>query len=262
MNTSRRSAQIIVFVTATLLIGLIAFKVSKSRSVLSTSHTPKKAPQVILWAWERPTDLRFTDPKRIGVAFLAKSIFLTGANVQARPRLQPLQLADGTKVIAVTRIETDPQHRPSLSLEQRRILVEAITRTAATPNVSEIQIDFDATQSERDFYRELIADVRRNLPQQVRFSITALASWCMHDDWISDLPIDEAVPMLFRMTNDGQQIINRLDVGDDFHANPCRQSYGLSLDEKRPRLFASRRLFVFNPNAWTEESVRQIPESK
>ena len=36
----------------------------------------KPSPQLILWAWERPTDLRFIDAKRVGVAFLAKSILL------------------------------------------------------------------------------------------------------------------------------------------------------------------------------------------
>ena len=29
--------------------------------------------------------------------------------------------------------------------------------------------------------------------------MTALASWCLSDRWISDLPVDEAVPMLFQM---------------------------------------------------------------
>src|ERR1700752_1868916 len=153
MNTSRRSAQVIVFVAATLVIGLIAFSVSKTRSVLRTNNAPKAGPQLILWAWERPTDLRFIDKNRVGVAFLAKSIFLKGDDVQARPRLQPLELAPGTEVIAVTRIEADGA---TLSTAQRQGVVQAIADTASLPNVSEIQIDFDATKSERDFYRQLI----------------------------------------------------------------------------------------------------------
>jgi len=126
---------------------------------------------------------------------------------------------------------------------------------------SEIQIDFDATKSERTFYRDLIKDVRSRLPAEFRLSITALASWCMFDDWISDLPIDEAVPMLFRMAGDGKHIVTRLDAGDDFNATPCRQSYGISLDEQRPKLVPSRKLYVFNPDAWTETSLREISES-
>ena len=163
-------------------------------------------------------------------------------------------------VIAVTRIETDRDLKASLSAQQRNAVSRAIA-DLASPNVSEIQIDFDATKSERTFYRDLIKDVRSRLPAQFRLSITALASWCMSDDWISDLPIDEAVPMLFRMAGDGKQIMTRLDAGDDFNATPCRQSYGISLDEQRPKLFPARKLYVFNPDAWTEKSLREISES-
>ena len=248
---------IIVLLTASLLLSSIAVAITVLRK---TTYFRKPAPQLILWAWERPTDLRFIDAKRVGVAFLAKSILLKSDDVLVRPRLQSLQLAEGTKVIAVTRIETDRDLKASLSAQQRNAVSRAIA-DLASPNVSEIQIDFDATKSERTFYRDLIKDVRSRLPAQFRLSITALASWCMSDDWISDLPIDEAVPMLFRMAGDGKQIMTRLDAGDDFNATPCRQSYGISLDEQRPKLFPARKLYVFNPDAWTEKSLREISES-
>ena len=250
----------ITLLVATLLLSSFALAIT-FLSKSNKADSSKAHPQLILWAWERPTDLRFIDPHRIGVAFLAKSILLKSDDVSVRPRLQPFQVADGARVIAVTRIETDRDHRPNLSAKQRDNVSRAIVDMASLPNVSEIQIDFDATQSERNFYRDLIADVRQRLPATVRLSITALASWCMYDNWLSDLPIDEAVPMLFRMAGDGRQIANRLNAGDDFNAAPCRRSYGISLDEQRPKLFPARTLFVFNPDAWTEKSVREISES-
>jgi hypothetical protein len=254
--------KIITVLVATLLLCSLALAISFfGKSNKPSDPSKAYAPRLILWAWERPTDLRFIDPQRIGVAFLAKSILLRSDDIVVRPRLQSLQLAEGTKVIAVTRIETDRDHKPNLSASQRDAASRAITEMASLPNISQIQIDFDATQSERAFYRGLIMDVRQRLPQHVRLSITALASWCMYDDWISDLPIDEAVPMLFRMAGDGKQIMARLDAGDDFKAPPCRQSYGISLNEQRPKLFPSRKLFVFNPDTWTEKSVRDISES-
>jgi hypothetical protein len=265
MMTGTRIRQIITCLTATLLIGFIAFTITKSRALFSNYADPGAKspdnPQLYLWAWERPTDLRFIDTRRVAVAFLAKSILLKSDDVLIRPRLQSLQLAEGAKVIPVTRIETDHDNRPNLSTKQRDVVVRAITDMASLPNVSAIQIDFDATKSERTFYRELITDLRQRLPANVHLSITALASWCMDDDWLSDLPIDEAVPMLFRMAGDGRNITNRLDAGDDFNAAPCRQSYGISLDEQRPKLLPSRKLFVFNPDAWTQQSVREISES-
>ncbi|MGZ8846976.1 MAG: DUF3142 domain-containing protein [Pyrinomonadaceae bacterium] len=250
-----------------LIASLAAFAYPKARawmfrkSSVPFERTLTNSPPLILWAWERPADLRFIDPRKVGVAFLAKSILLHADAVAIRPRLQPLQLPEGTKVIAVARIETARDRKPALSVSQRDRTVQSIVEMASLPGVSEIQIDFDATQSERSFYRELIANLKQRLPANTRLSITALASWCMSDDWLTDLPIDEAVPMLFRMSSDAKQIVNRLEAGDDFNAAPCRQSYGISLDEQRPKLLPARRLFVFNPDAWTEKSLREIPES-
>ena len=251
-----------------MLLASLAFGFTRVRSVISRRHAASAAtrldqfPQVILWAWERPTDLRFIAPKEVGVAFLARTIRLRSSEVVMRPRLQPLNLPEGARVIAVARVETDSTNKPELSDQQRQKVAEAIADMAKLPNVAHIQIDFDATLTERKFYRELIFEVRRRLPDTDGLSITALASWCTYDDWLSDLPIDEAVPMLFRMAGDGKQIANRLDAGEDFIAAPCRHSYGISTDEPRSNLFLGRRLYAFNPDPWTEDSVRAILESR
>lgn len=245
---------------ASILVGSLALGFTKSRLVMNSTTTRREQlPPVILWAWERPTDLHFLNPSEAGVAFLARSIDLRAGDVVIRPRLQPLNLPEGAKVIAVARVETE---KPDLSAQQSEKLAGAIADMARLPNVSHIQIDFDATQSERNFYRDVIIEVRRRLPGHVGLSITALASWCTYDNWLSDLPIDEAVPMLFRMAADGKQIANRLNAGEDFIAAQCRHSYGVSTDEPRANLSAARRLYVFNPDAWTESSVRAILESR
>src|SRR5262249_5326258 len=107
-----------------------------------------------------------------------------------------------------------------------------------------------------------ILEVRKQLPREIGLSITALASWCKYDDWLSDLPIDEAVPMLFRMATDGKQIADGIAAGEDFDSAPCRQSYGVSLDEPRSNLLPNRKLNVFEPDPWTEKSVNVILESE
>jgi hypothetical protein len=259
---------ILALLGVTLLLASLAFGFSKVSSVISRRNTPvttarlDQLPRVILWAWERPTDLRFIDPKETGVAFLARTIRLRSGEVFVRPRLQPLNLPESTRVVAVARVETDSVNKPELSDQQRQKLADAIAEMARLPNVAHVQIDFDATLTERKFYREVIADVRRRLPDPISLSITALASWCTYDNWLSDLPIDEAVPMLFRMAGDGNQIVNRLDSGEDFMAPPCRHSYGVSTDEPRSNLSRGRRLYVFNPDPWTEVSVHAILESR
>jgi uncharacterized protein DUF3142 len=261
MKTTFSIRNVIPLFAGSLLLSSITVGIIFLSKSPKAAHASKNGPQLMLWAWERPTDLRFIDTKTIGVAFLAKSILLKSDDVLVRPRLQSMKIPEGTKVVAVARIETDRESKPELSEGQRDRVVRSIVEMASSPAVSEIQIDFDATQAERNFYRELITNVRHRLPSNLRLSITALASWCMSDDWLTGLPIDEAVPMLFRMSSDGKQIVTRLNEGDDFNAGPCRQSYGISLDEVRPKLLPARRLFVFNPDTWTEQSVREIPES-
>jgi hypothetical protein len=217
-------------------------------------------PKVILWAWERPEDLRMINPREVAVAFLARTLYLRDEKVIARPRFQPLSVAAGTRLIAVVRIESDRARQPRLSPEQRTSTVAAINEVARDEAIAAIQIDFDARQSERDFYRRMLSDLRSEMPPRVRLSITALASWCIHDDWLTTLPVDEAVPMLFRMGADRPQIVQHLKSGGVFSPALCRHSLGISLDEPLPAMPSGRRVYVFNPRSWSQEDVRKIVE--
>jgi len=218
------------------------------------STTVESLPPVILWAWERPENLTFLDPQKTGVAFLAKTITLRDGKTVVKPRLQPLQLARDTKLIAVVRIETDRASLSSAQLEQTAHEISLLS------GVSAVQIDFDATASERDFYRKLLQRVRNELSPSVGLSITALASWCAGDNWIVDLPVDEAVPMLFRMGVERRQFQRRLESGQPFEASICRNSAGVSTDEPLT-VPAVNRLYLFNPQPWTSDSFARSMEA-
>jgi len=215
-------------------------------------------PPVMLWAWERPEAVNFINPSEVGVAFLAKTIHLRGKKAIIRPRLQPLQVPEGTVLMAVTRIEVDRFEPPSFSSDQQAQVVFAIAELARLSNISALQIDFDATASERAFYRDVLHDLRSRLPDAIGLSITALASWCIHDDWLSELPIDEAVPMLYRLGVDRKQVLLHLGDGRDFRSPLCQQSVGISTDEPRLRLPAGRRIYIFHPRPWSEEAMHSI----
>ena len=216
--------------------------------------TVESLPPVILWAWERPENLTFLDPKTTGVAFLAKTITLRDDKTLVKPRLQPLQLAPETKLIAVVRIEIDRALLSSAQLEQTAHEISSLS------GVSVVQIDFDATASERDFYRKLLQRVREELSPSVGLSITALASWCAGDNWIADLPVDEAVPMLFRMGVERPQFQRRLESGQPFEASICRNSAGVSTDEP-VTISPVNRLYIFNPQPWTRDSFSRAMEA-
>lgn len=211
-------------------------------------------PQLVLWAWERPVDLRQLGDDT-AVAFLAQTFVIDDARVTFVPRRQPLKVSGRTPLIAVTRIETSPGAVTSLTADQIAALATRIADTASGRGVSAIQIDFDARVSERPVYAALLRQVRSGLDQRIPLTMTALASWCMDDNWLDGLPIDDAVPMLFRMESGPPPMGMRTEPR--LRAGMCRGSIGTSLDE--PLRFAARgrRVYVFNPNPWSDTSVAE-----
>ena len=203
-------------------------------------------PRVFVWAWERREDLSRLDTRAVGVAFLARTVWLREDGVAVRPRLQPLRVPPQTVLMAVVRVESGG-HGAQADVSRS---AEAIVDAARLPDVRALQVDFDAVASERPFYRALLEEVRRLLPRQMPLSITALASWCESDNWIAGLPVAEAVPMLFRMGPD------RYRPGSDFRGDLCRSSVGIATDELPSRIPSGRRVYMFHPRPWSDDDVR------
>ncbi len=217
-------------------------------------------PKIILWAWERPEDLRFINTREVGVAVLTNSIHLKGEETFIRPRLQPLQISKDAFVISVTRIETDRTDKPAFSDDQRQKIIAKVLAATHNPLTAGVQIDFDAKTSEREFYKQLLTDLRQALPPAMPLSITALASWCLYDDWIAELPVDEAVPMLFRMGADAKQIRAHVEGGGEFRVPQAEQSLGLATDEPFTRLPAGKRIYIFSNRAWEKAAAQSMIE--
>jgi hypothetical protein len=227
-----------------------------SHTVRADTHGMSAVPTLVLWAWERPEDLRFLDPTKVGVAFLAATVRLGPKGASYRPRMQPLQVAQETSLVAVVRIETAAG--AALDPETARRVAGEIARAGRLPGVVALQVDFDATTSQRSFYRKLLVELRQQLPSSIPISITALTSWCIGDPWMSGLPIDEAVPMLFRMGVGQAEVTNWMRSGHDFREAACRTSLGVSLDEPWPELPSGRRTYAFSPSPWTERALQKL----
>jgi hypothetical protein len=258
----RLSSALIMLVGAVVAVGMLSLLPSRTRLTPQASemHDPLSAfPPVILWAWERPELLDFIDPHAVGVAFLARTLYLSGPDVIVRPRLQPFSVPHGTTLMAVVRIAADRWRPPDLSPSQREVVTAAIAEVSGLSGLRALQVDFDATVSQRAFYRDVLQNLRRQLPASMPLSITALASWCIYDDWLTGLPVDEVVPMVFRMGAD-QHRIRRYLANEDFRAASCRQSLGLSTDEPLPTVRARRRLYMFHPHPWRPEAMASILE--
>lgn len=228
------------------LLALLVLRSAAPAPALAASRLPA----IMLWAWERPSDLRAI-ASDVGVAFLVQTITIDEERIAITPRRWPLKVLAGTILSAVTRIEM-PVTRSVADDESR--IAKAIADTARFPGVAAVQIDFDATLSQRDLYRRLIENVRRRINVRVPLSITALASWCVGDRWLDGLPIDEAVPMLFQLgpLNEPYRAVAQAPTAA--HAL-CRSSLGTSLDEPLRLNRAGRRIYVFNPQSWTLPSI-------
>lgn len=230
--------------------GLLAAIAGGSALLLRSTARPDPLPalpRVMLWAWERPEDLRFIKPGAAGIAFLARTVWLDGDNVAARPRLQPLRYTPGTPLVPVVRLESAGRGLPP-----RGPVIREIAEAASIPGARALQIDFDARETERAWYAALLADLRGSLPPSLPLTITALESWCEQDGWIRNLPIADASPMLFRM-GPGE----RAPAGD-FEVPLCRSSIGIGTDEMPVRVPLGRRLYFFYPRAWNQQAYEAV----
>ncbi|HZO55237.1 MAG TPA: DUF3142 domain-containing protein [Bryobacteraceae bacterium] len=210
-------------------------------------------PLVFLWAWERPEDLRFLQPSEAGIAVLLAHIYMEGEGApRMERRKQHLLLTPQTPLMAVVRIETK---NASGNQAQAMQTVDQLFKVFDDSRLVAAQIDYDAGTLDRPFYASLLQRLRDRLPQRLPLSVTSLASWCDGDRWMKALPVDEAVPMLFRMGPDRDTIRRKLAAGDEFPEPLCQGSLGISTDELlRPPSKWEGRVYLFHPKPWTKEA--------
>jgi len=220
------------------------------------TNTWRTFPRVTLWAWESRQDLRNVSTEKYAIAYLDRTVFITD-QIETVPRRQPLLVPQDARVMAVVRIEA-PQARAKLDArELAENVANQIVEASRRKQVSALQIDFDATRSQRSFYRKVIEETRRRMPAKMALSITALASWCSRPSWLEGLPVDEAVPMLFRTGGDSR---TRKQLGWNYEptAEQCKTSVGVSTDEAWPAITNSTRIYVFHPRAWSPVALENL----
>lgn len=218
-------------------------------------------PRLTLWAWERPEDLRGIDPATTAIAWLEETVHIpANGALMVEPRMQPVAFPAGASNIAVVRIEAD--RGTQLTPEIRGQVVASLLRASRQPGIAAFQVDFDAIRSQRGFYRDLLVDLRREMPANRPLSMTALASWCSWDDWIHGLPVDEAVPMFFRMEPDRLRgAVNRSEYR--LRERLCLGSVGVSTREPWPKEAASaRRIYLFPDRGWERDAPLLAAETR
>ena len=206
------------------------------------------APTYHLWAWRRGEDLSFIEPESVRAAIWTATIFVEGDEMRVERRTVPVTYPTGATIVAVARLEV----RGVYGVDMARAVAAAISTEGAAFQPVEYQVDFDARHSQRPFYR-LLLDELRGLIGDADLSITALASWCQFDNWISTLPIDSAVPMAYRLGAQRASVVARLRAERTFHEPVCAGNVGYSADEPVVWLAGLERVFLFHPRSWTRE---------
>lgn len=209
---------------------------------------------IVLWVWERPENLYFLKDKNVTFAYLSGTVTKTNEGLVYYPRRQPLRIPDNSKTIAVVRIE-DKSDKYEFSNQDLLDISEYIVRSCQEKETNlSCQIDFDAVESQTDFYKKLVISVREQLSKDIRLSVTALVSWCTSNNpWFVDLPLDEVVPMFFRLGKDENLYWQKIKDGSLKLNLVCQKSVGVATDEPMPNkvYLENKPIYIFNNVYWS-----------
>lgn len=214
----------------------------------------QNSPEIVLWAWERCENLLFLkEETRVKVAFYAGIIVFREGETVFTPRRQLLIVPPEIPLTAVVRIENRQGFIPDKQQISEAVRIIAIT--CIKKGISGCQIDFDCRSSEFGFFKSMIEELKDKLPSSMPLSITVIASLSHSGSMVDSLPVDEAVPMLFR-TGPDEDLIRKGLAGQSFmKASACQKAAGISLDEPLPhaKYLQDRKLYIFNTRPWTQK---------
>ena len=192
-------------------------------------------------------------------AVLVETLVIHAGGIERMPRMQPLALPVGVKLLPVLHVEAAADAPDTLSDAQSSAIVAAFLRHAgeADSGAGMLQLDFEAPRRERAAYQALVTRTRAALPPRTRLSVTALAHWCTESDWLDRLPVDEVVPMLYRLGPHAARWLEYWLRGDAGLAARCRgPALGFATDDPPPASLLARtpRPYLFDESSWSNVS--------
>lgn len=254
---------------AVLLVaaGFAAAVVHRGQETADTPATPAEVASSIeggvAWIWPDSNGpharAHLPVPRYPEAAVLAESLVLRAVGVERGGRRQPLVLPAGVRLLPVIHVEAAGDAPATFTPAHRAAVLAAVRRHAgaAAAGAGVLQLDFEAPPRQREAYVRLVADVRDALPAHVRLSVTALAHWCVQGDWLDRLPVDEVVPMLYRLGPQAASWRQRFAQPDPRLARRCRgQALGFATNDPPPASLLARvtRPYWFDESAWSNPS--------
>lgn len=244
-------------------LALLTLRTDSGASVVRPAHPALATlPAELVWAWERPEDLRWLPPA-VGVAYVGSTILLQGEQAQVYRRAAPLLLAPGAARVPVLHVDASWRKPPRLTDAQSARIADELLRLAGQANRKVVQLDFEVRRSQRPFLARTVGAIRARLDPSIALSVTALASWCLDDYWLKDIAADEVVPMAFRMGAAQHALRARLLQQGGFTRARCGAAIGFSADEAMMAVREGRR-YYFSPQPWSAarwQALRDTPRS-
>jgi hypothetical protein len=254
----------VLLLVATGLAGAIAHPgQAASTGRASHSETFASIERGVAWIWPDSNGPRAASdaapPPYLEAAVLSESLVLRAAGVEHGGRTQALVLPHGVRLLPVIHVEAAADAPAALTPVQRAAVLAAVRRQAGTAAAGAglLQLDFEAPPRQREAYVRLVGDIREALPANVRLSVTALAHWCVQGDWLDRLPVDEVVPMLYRLGPQAASWRQRFERADAQLARRCRgPALGFATNDLPPARLLARitRPYWFDEAAWSNPS--------
>jgi hypothetical protein len=244
---------------------LIALSIAWPRSTGDRLYTPPGPGTLTLWAWERSENLSFLKSSPVSVAYYAGTIFVRPDMVFFKPRLQELKVPACQSLCPVLRIENT-----TLPQAPGKLAVSAMTKIVKTylkdHQCKCVQLDYDATANERAFYLALLKRLRGELSPGTHLAITALASWCLDDRWLTPGSADEAIVMLFSMGRGEREVLDllarkQLDAGSGIDLSigiSANENYTNERLDRIGLLRQAKHLYIFDSLPWTHRRFETI----
>ena len=217
----------------------------------------------VAWIWPNSngpqTGATRVVPYREAAVLVESLVLRADGSTERTARTAPLTLPAGVHILPVVHVESAADTAAELTPTQVDAILAAVRRQAATAvaGAGLLQLDFEAPLRQREAYRTLVAAVRNTLPAQVRLSVTVLAHWCTQGDWLDQLPVDEVVPMLYRLGPHADGWRRRFAQDAAGLAQRCRgPALGFATnDPPSPALLArATRPYWFDESAWSNPS--------
>jgi hypothetical protein len=253
----------IVLLAAGLLAHVVRHRVPEgARGPASSAEVAASLTHGVAWIWPDSNGPRAAhgdaSPYR-EAAVLVESLMLRAGGIEHGGRTQPLALPAGVRLVPVVHLEAAEDAPAEFTPAQRDAIVAAVRRQGGTAAAGAglLQLDFEAPARQRDAYRKLVATVREALPAGVRLSVTVLAHWCAQGDWLDRLPVDEVVPMLYRLGPHADDWRRRFAQDDAGLARRCRgPALGFATNDPPPAALIARaaRPYWFDEAAWSNPS--------